>query len=462
MSLHVYNTLGRKKNDFVPLKQGQINFFVCGPTVYDYAHIGHGRSYVVYDVIVKYLRSLGFTVRYVQNITDVDDKIIVRAAEEKKTAKEIAEHYEKTYHEDMLALGVTAVTKYARATNYISEIINQIERLIKTGHAYLATDGVYFDISSFLEYGKLSNQKLEELKVQRIEPNPAKKNLGDFSLWKKHKQGEPSWDSQFGKGRPGWHIEDTAITETEFGSQYDVHGGGMDLIFPHHEAEIAQMEALSGKPLAKYWLHNGFLQVNGEKMSKSLKNFTTIRDSLKKFPAAALRYFFLSTHYRSPINYTDEGLRAAANAVERLNETIHLLKLVNEKNDEETHSKINDEIQSLQKKFTTAMNDDFETSRALGAVFEFVRTLNSSIATKSLDIANAREALGVLKNYNEILGVMNFKDEQLSSEQKSLIEEREVARKKKDWTLADTLRKKLLDTGILVEDAGNRSTWKRV
>lgn len=459
MALHVYNTLTRKKETFEPMDGTKVKMFVCGPTVYDLSHIGHARSYISFDVIAKYLRWKKFDVFYLQNITDIDDKIIVRGNEAGKDPLKLAKEYENIYYEDMTALGVNSVSKYAAATDYIPQIISQVERLIEKGHAYEAADGIYFDITTFPDYGKLSKQNLEELKVSRIEENPVKRNQGDFVLWKKEKPGEPTWDSPWGKGRPGWHIEDTAITETEFGPQYDLHGGGMDLIFPHHEAEITQMEACSGKvPFVKYWVHNGFLQVEGEKMSKSLNNFTTIRDALANHDKRALRYFFLSTHYRAPINYAEQSLEAAKNTVERLDEFVRVLRSITEGED---NPDVPTRIEKLMTDFEVAMDDDFEISKALAGLFDFVKDINIIIADQKLSKANADAAIAAVEEVNDVLGVVSFEEEALSAELKKLIEEREEARKNKDFEAADRIRDELKSKGIIIDDTAQGVRWKK-
>lgn len=314
MAIKLYNTLTRKKEIFKPIKKGRVNFFVCGPTVYDYMHIGHAKTYIQFDIIVKYLRFIGYNVFYLQNITDLDDKIIKRAQEEKIDPLELARKFEKYYHEDEKDLNITAVTKYARATDYIKQIVKQTKTLVKKSYAYKISDGYYFNISKFADYGKLSNRTVlgAEDAISRIDESIEKKNKGDFCMWKFSKPDEPSWNTELGVGRPGWHIEDTAITESQFGPQYDIHGGARDLIFPHHEAEIAQMESASGKkPLVRYWLHTGFLNVDSQKMSKSLGNFVTIRDALKKYDYRVLRFFYIASNYRSPIDYNEKSLEGA-------------------------------------------------------------------------------------------------------------------------------------------------------
>ncbi len=421
MALKLYNTLTRKIQVFKPRVDNKVQFFVCGPTVYDFSHIGHAKSYVQFDVIAKYLRYKGYNVFYLQNITDIDDKIIDRANEEKKNPLALAREFEKEYYDDMNALGVDAVNKYAPATNYIAEIIDQIQRLITKGFAYEIDDGVYFDVSKKKDYGKLSKQDLEALKVNRIEPNPQKKNQGDFSLWKKEKPGEPAWDSPFGKGRPGWHIEDTAITEKEFGPQYDIHGGGIDLIFPHHEAEIAQIESVSGKkPLVKYWLHNGFLRVGGEKMSKSLHNFVTIREARTKWNSLVLRYFFLSTHYRSPIDYTEQSLEGAKNSLQRIWD--FMIKL-NEANVEKDNTKVIKLIEKVKKNFEKSMDNDIDISGALAAIFDFIKEINVLLAKNKLSKKDAEIIKEQMLNFNNVLGILKT-EEELPSDIEILIEQR--------------------------------------
>ena len=433
MPLKIYSTLSRKKEVFKSIKKNEVNLFVCGPTVYDYAHLGHAKTYTQFDIIVKYLRYKNCKVFYLQNITDIDDKIIKKANEEKKDWKEIVKKYQEGYFEDMNSLGINSVTKYANATDFIPEIISQVKRLIEKGIAYKISDGYYFDLTKFKEYGKLAKRKIAEKDdaVSRIDENFEKRNSGDFCLWKFKKENEPSWKSELGEGRPGWHIEDTAITEKFFGSQYDVHGGGLDLIFPHHEAEIAQMESISGKkPLVRYWMHTGFLKIDKEKMSKSLGNFFTIKEALKKYSSETIRYFFISTHYRKPINFSKENLENAKSAYERLKNLCSEIK---------DDKKINEE--SL-KEFEKEMDDDFNFPKALQILWKFVRD------------EKARGKYQTIKKIDEVFGLKLFEKEkiQISKEIQKIIEEREKARKNKDWKKADELREKIKKFGYYIND----------
>src|SRR3989339_236164 len=372
MSLKLYNTLTRKKEIFKPIKNKKVNMFICGPTVYDYAHLGHAKTYIQFDIIVRYLRFKGYKVFYLQNITDIDEKIINKAQEsglDEDGWKKIIDESEKSYLEDMKALNVTSVNKYAKATDYISNIISQVKCLIDKGYAYKISDGWYFDLSKDKDYGKLAKRESLELNdaVSRIDENKEKKNKGDFCLWKFSKPGEPKWKADIGNGRPGWHIEDTAITEKEFGVQYDIHGGGIDLIFPHHEAEIAQMESISGKkPFVRYWMHTGFVKVNKDKMSKSLDNFLTIKDVLKNYNKEVIRFLFLSTHYRKPIDFNQDLLEQSKNTLQKLNE--FMICLENYKSEVKDNNKIDKLIDKTKKNFEKEMNNDFDTHNGITVI----------------------------------------------------------------------------------------------
>ena len=461
----IQNTMTGKKENFQPIHNNRINLFVCGPTVYDDSHIGHARTYIAFDVVARYLNYKGFSVFYLQNITDVDDKIIQRAAETGVSPRSLARKFEQRYLEDMRALGSTNVNYYARATEHIPEIISQIERLSELGFAYETETGIYFDESRFGGFGKLSHQGAEDLEKHRIEPDSTKRNPGDFSLWKKRQDGEEvTWDSPWGKGRPGWHIEDTAITENYFGAQYDIHGGAMDLIFPHHEAEIAQMEAASGKkPLVRYWMHTGFLNVMGEKMAKSLGNFTTIRDMLREYEADAFRFFVLLAHYRSPIDFSEKALEQARKSLERIRQAAKIIEEQLEKAAESSAPEQMDPVVALARaKFLESMDNDFNTPYALRAVFDLVREVNRRINEKTISQKGLQDASEQLREFGEILGLSFCEVGKRPAEKTDaiagnlselLIETRQKLREKKEWQLADEIRAKLSELDIVIEDA---------
>ena len=439
--LKFYNTLSRKKEAFKPIKEGKVNIFVCGPTVYDNAHLGHAKTYIQFDFIVRYLRSIGLKVFYLQNITDIDDKIINRAQDKNIDWKKIKDTYEKSYLEDMKSLGVVSVDKYARATDYIPEIISQVKRLIKKGYAYKISDGWYFDLSKDRDYGKLAGRTDLELNdaVSRIDENKEKRNKGDFCLWKFSKPGEPIWKSDLGDGRPGWHIEDTAITEKEFGVQYDIHGGGIDLVFPHHEAEIAQMESISGKvPLVRCWLHTGFLEINNEKMGKSKQNFYTIKEIIEKgYNPLYIRYFFLSGHYRKPLNFTLESLDASKNAYEKLKNIMSEIR-----NSKDKKNKKNMELAYGQ--FKEIINDDLNMPRALSYMWDILRD----------EKLNDSEKYELVLKFDEVFGLELKKEEKVSVPEdiKKLLKQRETSRHAKDFVTADKIRDKINKLGFIIED----------
>jgi cysteinyl-tRNA synthetase len=460
----IYNTLSRKKEVFKPRRGRIVNLFVCGITPYDFAHIGHARTYIVFDMIVKYLREKGYDVFYLQNITDIDDKIIKRAKEKKVSVRKIARDFEKEYLKDMKTLKIDSVTRYARATDHIKEIISQVERLLKKGYAYQIKDGIYYDISKFKNYGKLSRRTVLQAEdaVSRIDEAKEKRNKGDFCLWKLSKKGEPAWSSPWDKGRPGWHIEDTAITEKFFGPQYDIHGGAKDLIFPHHEAEIAQMEAISGKkPMVKYWLHSGFLTVRGQKMAKSLGNFITIRDFLKKHSPRLLRLLVLKTHYRSPIDYNENIILQSKRELERIDEFID--KIQNAKCKMQNYnSKF--KISKFQKQFDGAMEDDFNTPKALASLFELINKGNSLIDENRLTRDNARDILEFLEKIDRIFNFIFWQKPKEKIPQKllNLVKQREEYRKKGNWKSADEIRKKIKEMGWWIEDTKEGPKVKRI
>lgn len=463
--IKIYNTLTRKKEVFKPLNGNRVKLFVCGPTVYDHSHIGHARTYISFDIIARYLKYVGYSVYYLQNITDLDDKIIKRATELKTSPLELARRYEERYLHDMKLMGVENVNYYARATEHIPEIIKQIQTLIERGYAYETDNGVYFEESKFEDFGKLSNRKLEDLKVHRIDPDSTKRDPADFALWKKRDpETEPSemlWDSPWGTGRPGWHIEDTAITETYFGPQYDIHGGGLDLIFPHHEAEIAQMEASSGKkPMVNYWMHTGFLNVKGEKMSKSLGNFITINELLEEFTPEVFRFFVLSTHYRSPIDFSDNILHQSQKGLERIHKFIETIDIlldedisISSENDSEYIVKLID----VRKNFFDAMNNDFNTPKALSTIYDLIRDVNRDINQRNISKNSLIKMKTLVVEFGAMFG-FNFlrtsdEGKQVQEELISILKDmREKLRKNKEYELSDEIRTKLNDIGISLED----------
>ncbi|WP_409988266.1 cysteine--tRNA ligase [Methanosphaera sp. ISO3-F5] len=456
--IKVYNTMTREKEE-LKVVNNKLKLFVCGPTVYDYSHIGHARTYISFDVIVRYLKHKGISVFYLQNITDIDDKIINRAKENGEDPLELSHRFEKEYLEDMALLNVNNVNFYARATEHMDEIIKQIEDLINKGYAYDTETGVYFDVSKFEDFGKLSNRNLDDLQNTRIEVDTTKKDAKDFALWKKQDE-KPYWDSPWGNGRPGWHIEDTAITESYFGPQYNIHGGGLDLIFPHHDAEIAQMEAASGKePLVEYWMHTGFLNVRGEKMSKSLGNFITIKELLKDYSPEVYRFFVLSTHYRSPIDFSDDILKQAENSLKRIQNTgNNLLERANSEDLPESDlSDILSELSTFKKEFFDAMDNDFNTPIALSSLFEFTHKINKALNDNSISKDSLDLIVNSLRIIEEILGFSIIQEDNLGSDLSDdlldiITEVRQDLRAKKDWDSADKIRDKLAELDISLED----------
>jgi cysteinyl-tRNA synthetase len=453
--IRIYNTLsGEKESLPSPEEQKKIRLFVCGPTVYDYLHIGNARTYIFFDFVAKYLRSQGYDVSYVQNITDIDDKIIKRAAEQQKEPTEIAREFTAAYFEDMATLGVDGVTKYAPATDFITQIAAQVERLIEKGFVYeIDNDGWYFDISKDEDYGKLSHRTTEQAEdaTSRIDDAIGKRNKGDFCVWKFSRDGEPSWPSTLGAGRPGWHIEDTAISEFYFGLHYEIHGGGIDLKFPHHEAEIAQAESLrepgDNEPFVKTWMHTGPLLVDGKKMSKSLGNFITIRDFLKKYDANVLRWIVLTHHYRSPLNYSEELAQLAIQQLDNLNQLIHKLEIVsNKKNLREAIQE--EPIQFF--KFEEALRDDFNTPKLIGFLFEeYITKTNPRIWTMSPEEAQiiAVSLYGFFSQFGISLNLPK-----IPQKIKDLAAERELSRASKQFTQSDALRNEINALGYDIED----------
>lgn len=463
-NLKIYNSLTKRKDLFKPRSGKKINIFVCGPTVYDYSHLGHAKLAIVFDAFVKYLKQIGFKVFYLQNITDIDDKIIARAREKEVLPKDLAKAFEKEYLKDMKNLGVDSVNKYARATDHIKEIISQVKRLMQKGYAYkINNDGIYFDISKFKNYGNLSGRTILQAEdaVSRIDYSKDKRNRGDFCLWKfKQEESEPSWPSPFGEGRPGWHIEDTAITEKFFGPQYDIHGGAIELIFPHHEAEVSQMEAISGKkPLVKYWMHIGFLTVNGQKMSKSLGNFIIIGDFLKRCPVNYLRFFVLKNSWKSPMDYSESALIEVKSAVDKIEEFLRRIKEA--KGSSKQTLKLTKELKD---KFYQELADDFNTPKAFAVIFDFIKKTNELLDKEQVSKKEAVEVYKFFEEINKIFGIINFKkvNRVIPATIKKLAKEREDLRKKQQWQKADEVRKEIERQGFLVDDTKDGSIIKSI
>jgi len=475
MALQIYNTLSRKKEAFVPLHPGKIGIYVCGITAYDYCHMGHARSAIVFDVIVKYLRYLGYDVTFVRNFTDVDDKIIRRAQKEGKLTQEIAEYYIKAFYEDMDALGVARADIEPKATAHIPEMIALVERILNRGYAYIAEGDVYFSIEKFSEYGRLSGRNLNEMMAgARVEVDAKKRHPLDFVLWKKAKPGEPWWESPWGKGRPGWHLECSAMSMKYLGETFDIHGGGQDLIFPHHENEIAQSEAATGNPFVRYWIHHGFLTINQEKMSKSLGNFFTIREVLAKFHPEAIRLFFINHHYRSPVDFSDAALQEANTALgkvyltfKRAQERIKGMQEIRLSENLITEA-LYQQILDVEAKFQEAMNDDFNTALAMAHIFTGIKAINIYLEESELKKELLAWALQKIKKLSNILGLFNCDPEAFftqgisldKEEIEAMIARRAEARKKRDWATADAIRDELLRAGIILEDTPTGTTWR--
>jgi len=467
--MKIYNTLSKKKEEFVPIEAGKVSMYVCGPTVYNYIHIGNARPMIVFDTFRRYLEYKGFDVNYVSNFTDVDDKIIKKAVEEGVDAQEIAQRYIKECKKDMADLHVKPATTHPLATQEISGMIDMIENLIEKGHAYRAEDGtVYFRTRSFQGYGKLSHKNIDDLEGGHRDikvTGDFKEDPLDFVLWKPKKDGEPYWESPWSDGRPGWHIECSVMSKKYLGDQIDIHAGGEDLIFPHHENEIAQSEAANEKEFAKYWMHNGFLNIDNKKMSKSTGNFFTVREIGEKYDLQVLRFFMLSAHYRSPLNFSAELMEAAKNGMERILTAAENVKHLSEIAKTETMNAEEKELyaksEEYVEKFETAMEDDANTADAVSAVFALVKYMNTNVSVK-----NSKEYLDLLYQRLEILcdvlGIIIEKEEEiLDSDIEALIEERQQARKEKNFARADEIRDMLLDKGIVLEDTREGVKWKR-
>ncbi len=466
--MKLFNTLTRKKEEFIPLKEGEVKMYSCGPTVYNFFHIGNARPFIMFDVLRRYFEYRGYKVTFVQNFTDIDDKVIKKANEENTTYDVIAERYIKEYFTDARGLGIHEASVHPRATENIAEIIDIVKTLEEKGHAYEVNGDVYFRARSFKEYGKLSHQPIDELESgARIAVGEQKEDPIDFALWKAAKPGEPSWDSPWGKGRPGWHIECSAMARKYLGETIDIHSGGIDLCFPHHENEIAQSECCNGKPFARYWLHNAFLNIDNQKMSKSLGNFFTVRDAAKVYGYDAIRFFMLSAHYRSPLNYSQESLSQAKSALARLNAALSNLRFLKDNGSGEEMSPAEkssvEGFEALRTKFCEAMDDDMNTADAVAAVFEAVRDINTVCAEKNVTKAYAEKADAFLSELCGVLGVgeVEEKKEDGDAEIEKLIADRQAARKAKDFKEADRIRDLLKDRGIILEDTPQGVKWHR-
>lgn len=491
--MEIYNTLTRRKETFQPREPGNVYIYVCGPTTYNYIHLGNARPLVFFDTVRRYLKWKGYRVLYIQNFTDIDDKIINRAAEEKRDPLELSRSYIQEYFKDADALNVRRADIHPLVTEHINEIVNLVEKLVDNGSAYIVDGDVYFEVRKFAGYGKLSGRTLDDMQAgARVEVDARKRDPLDFVLWKAAKPGEPHWDSPWGPGRPGWHIECSAMSLKYLGINFDIHGGGFDLIFPHHENEIAQSEAATGEPFVRYWAHNGFITVNEEKMSKSLGNFFLVKDILAKFPPETVRFFLLSTHYRSPLDFDDEKLAAAGRGLERIKTSIRLLTEALAKTcREDTKSLITGmpinknqtfemRLDELKDSFEAAMDDDFNTALATGINFDLAREVNTAVQRLGETVSEAdrtvlQKAMDLFAIFNEVLGIFKVDDrgvillegaagdgsDLVEGLVRLIIEVRQESRKKKDWGTADRIRDGLKELGIVLEDTPQGVRWKK-
>ena len=469
--MKLYNTLTRKKEEFIPLEEGKVKMYVCGPTVYNFFHIGNARPFIIFDTFRRYLEYRGYEVTYVQNFTDVDDKIINRSHEEGITPDEVEDKYIEEYFKDADGLGIKRASVHPRVTDNIQQIIDFVKDLEEKGFGYEVDGDVYFNTQKFNGYGKLSKQNQEELEAgSRIEVNDKKKHPMDFVLWKSKKEGEPGWDSPWGEGRPGWHIECSVMSCRHLGETIDIHAGGQDLTFPHHENEIAQSEARNGKTFARYWIHNGYININNEKMSKSKGNFFTVRDISEEYDLEIVRFFMLSAHYRNPVNFSDEmlmqskaGLERLYNTKEKLEFTLKNLKesSVNKELRFEEKEAIN-HVKLYKQRFIESMDDDINTADAISVIFELAKFVNTNVNEDS-SVEFTQECYDIFSELTMVLNIVNKKEDKVLDEEiEKLIEEREKAKKEKNYSLADEIRKKLLDMGIILEDTRQGTKWKRV
>lgn len=464
MTLTVFDTLRGQLIPFKPIDDGKVGIYVCGPTVYDLPHIGHARTLVIFDMIARYLTYRGYQINYIVNITDIDDKIITRAQESSEIPSDLARKFERIFLEDMKTLNNTLVDVYPRVTDNIPEIIKIILGLIEKGYAYQIDDDVYFDVTKSSGLGKLSNQSLENVWAgARVKIDERKRNPADFALWKSSKKDEPFWESPFGKGRPGWHIECSAISMKYLGEQFDIHGGGRDLIFPHHENEIAQSEAYTGRiPVVRYWLHTGFLTIDGVKMSKSLGNFITVRNLLKKYNVNAFRLFIISTHYRSPIDYSEKGLKQSSKSLKRIFEALDNLRqgiLVGDQGKEENKDeKVTAEVTTIHQRFLKAMDTDFNTPEASAEFFKLIKLGNQAFSMK-VNTVLLQTIYDLIIELGSVFGLELERSHKLTDEEKKHIAERNIARKNKEWKKADEIREKLKKSGIILKDYPQGTLW---
>ena len=457
--MQIYNSMTRKKETFKPIHEGKVGIYACGPTVYNYFHIGNARPFITFDVLRRQLEREGYQVTFVQNFTDIDDKMIRRANEEGITVKELADRFIAEYYKDASALGIRPATVHPKATDHIPEIITLISRLIENGRAYATPSGdVYYRVSAFPGYGKLSGQRTEDRETgasERLDVETDKESPEDFALWKAKKPGEPYWESPWGEGRPGWHIECSAMSMKYLGETFDIHCGGKDLLFPHHENEIAQSEGATGKKYVNYWMHNGFINVDNQKMSKSLNNFFTVRDIAKEYDLEAVRMFMLSAHYRSPINFSRDQIEAANASLNRLYTARNTLKFQAENGEDrplnDAEKAFTERLKGYEKRFDDAMDDDMNTADALGAIFELVRDANVTLAQGASREA-ARAALDSLEAVCDVLGILSKKEEELPEEIAELVRMRAEARKNRDWAKSDELRDLIIKAGYILED----------
>ena len=454
--MQIYNSKTRRKEEFVPIHPGEARIYACGPTVYNYFHVGNARPFIVFDVLRRYLEHRGYKVTFVQNFTDIDDKMIRRANEEGITVKELGDRFIAEYYKDAQALGIRPATVHPRATEHIPQIIALVQRLVDKGLAYEVNGDVYFDTAAFPGYGSLSGQNLEDLEAgARIEVDSAKKNPADFAVWKAQKPGEPAWPSPWGMGRPGWHIECSAMSMEYLGETFDIHCGGKDLLFPHHENEVAQSEGATGKPYVHYWMHNGFINVNNEKMSKSLGNFFTVRDILKEFDAEDVRMFMLSAQYRSPINFSREMIAQAHASLSRLytarDQMVFLLEHAQDRPMNEDEQAFAARIKTYGERFDSAMDDDLNTADAIAAIFFFVKDANVSLNAESSKAA-VQATLDMLMELCGILGLLQKSEDELPAEIQQMVDERAQARKDKNWKRSDELRDAIKAAGYVLED----------